>query len=177
MFIWGHLAGGYVATRALLRASRVGRREQRRLLLVGTLAAAAPDIDVLLHAAYKRSLHVDDDFDHHKWISHAPLLYVAIGAAAYAIARQQGRAEWMRTIATATAGVLLHLAQDSIGSGTGIRWLWPFSARMMGVCTLHVTGSKWARVYRRHPIAWVERGIVLVAVGLLAGNGWESFHR
>jgi hypothetical protein len=101
-------------------------------------------------------------------MSHTFPFYLIPGILLYGYSRGAGQI-WLGqlSLVTTTAAVT-HLLQDAIGSGTGLMWAWPFSRRMGGICTLHVKGGRaWLETYNRHPIAWVERLIVLAAVGML----------
>jgi len=60
-----------------------------------------------------------------------------------------------------------HLLQDMIGTGDGVMWAWPFSTRMDGFSLLNVHGREWAKIYSRHPIAWIERFIILTSAIML----------
>jgi hypothetical protein len=161
----GHLAGGYLVTRGLLEYLQVEPADRRKLLVIGSLAGLLPDMDALLYLAYSRDLQFGDEFDHHRWVSHTFPLYWGPGLLAYLYGRAKNR-PWLSHLALiTTTGATVHLLQDTIGSGTGLMWAWPFSRRMGGICTLHVKGGQaWLEAYRRHPIAWVERGIIVLGV-------------
>jgi membrane-bound metal-dependent hydrolase YbcI (DUF457 family) len=163
----GHLAGGYLVTRVLLKQIKPAI-DQKILLTVGALAGMLPDTDTLYHLGRTRSLEFGADFDHHRWLSHTFPFYLIPGTLVYWYAYLTGK-HWLRQSALiATTAAVAHLLQDAIGSGTGLMWAWPFSRRMAGICTLHVKGGRdWLQVYNKHPIAWIERLIVLAAVGML----------
>jgi membrane-bound metal-dependent hydrolase YbcI (DUF457 family) len=163
----GHLAGGYLVTRLWLKQIKPDLN-RNLLLAAGTLAGMLPDTDTLYHLARTRSLEFGADFDHHRWITHTFPFYLIPGLLVYGYGRFAGRS-WLGQLSlVSTTAAVTHLLQDAIGSGTGLMWAWPFSRRMGGVCTLHVEGGRaWLEAYERHPIAWVERLIVLAAVGML----------
>ncbi len=170
----GHIAGGYLATRALLQRWRPAQRERRVLLALGVAASALPDVDVLGYALRRRSLDFEN-FDHHQWITHTFPPYVALGLLLYGSARAANHPRWQRRAMLITLMCTLHLLQDSIGSGTGLMWAWPFSRRMDGFIVLGVKGDAWRGVYANHPISWVERALVGLAVVVALWDGWRSW--
>src|SRR5262245_57017665 len=161
----GHLAGGYLVTRNLLNHIEVEPGDKQVLLLAGSLAGVLPDMVAILYIAWSRDLQFGDEFDHHRWITHTFPFYWGPGLLAYLVGRVRNN-PWLSQLALViTIGATVHLLQDTIGSGTGLMWAWPFSRRMAGICTLNVKGGQaWLAVYNRHPIAWVERGIILLAL-------------
>jgi membrane-bound metal-dependent hydrolase YbcI (DUF457 family) len=163
----GHLAGAYLVTRLWLK--QIQPAPNRKLLLAaGTLAGMLPDMDTLYHLARTCSLEFGPDFDHHRWITHTFPFYLIPGLLVYGYSRVAGRPRLGQLSLVTTTATITHLLQDAIGSGTGLMWAWPFSRRMGGICTLPVKGGRsWLEAYNRHPIAWVERLIVLTAVGIL----------
>ena len=156
----GHIAGGYLVTRQLVKQWQLSKAEKNRLLALGTAAATLPDVDVLLYVLKTRSLELSSDFDHHKWVTHTFPFYLVPGALVYLYARTAGRTALRRQATVVTVAAATHLFQDMIGSGTGLMWAWPFSRRMDGIVVLNVTGKAWREMYRRHPVAWVERLLV-----------------
>jgi len=161
----GHLAGGYLAARAALKQINPTAPMEKLLLAVGTMAGLLPDMDALFHVARTRSFEFGDDYDHHRWITHTFPFYLGPGLLVY-IWGHLSNWRWLKQLALiTTVGAVTHLLQDAIGSGTGLMWAWPFSKRMDGICTLHVPGGKaWLAVYNKHPIAWVERLIIVAAL-------------
>ncbi len=176
----GHVAGGYLTTRALLQRWRPAPRERNALLALGLLASTLPDTDVLGYALHRllrgRSLDFSE-FDHHQWISHTFPPYVALGLLGYGIARGAGSQRWPRRVLVIALMCGLHLLQDSIGSGTGLMWAWPLSRRMDGLVVLGVKGDAWRDVYANHPISWVERGLVALAGIAALWDGWRWWRR
>ncbi len=170
----GHLAGGYLATRLLLKQINP-ETDKRVLLTVGTLAGMLPDMDTLYHLARTRSLEFGADFDHHRWITHTFPFYLIPGSLVYFYGYLYDK-RWLRQLSLlATTGAITHLLQDGIGSGTGLMWAWPFSRRMGGIGTLHVKGGRaWLEIYNKHPIAWVERLIILTALGALISELFKN---
>ncbi len=87
--------------------------------LMAVLFVLLPDLDAVIQAVRRRSLHRMDM--EHRDLLHVPLLYVPIGTSlAWAVA------------GPAVAGLfaflsVAHFVHDSIGIGWGIAWLRPFS--------------------------------------------------
>ncbi|MCG3206805.1 MAG: hypothetical protein FOGNACKC_00404 [Anaerolineae bacterium] len=161
----GHLAGGYLAARALLNIIKPAPKDELPLLALGTAAGILPDLDGIYHVAATGSLEFGEDYDHHRWISHTfPFYWLPLGLV-YGWGRLTHRRRVQQAALVVAAGVTTHLLQDAVGSGTGLMWAWPVSRRMDGICTLHVKGGKaWLAVYNRHPIAWVERLTIVAAL-------------
>ena len=169
----GHVAGGYLATRALLRRWQPAPRERRILLGLGLLASTLPDVDVLAYALRRRSLDFEE-FDHHRWPSHTFAPYAALGLLLHVTLRALGSQRWRRRSDLVALMCGLHLLQDGIGSGTGLMWAWPVSRRMDGLVVLGVRGDAWRAVYANHPISWIERALVAVAGIVALRDGWRQ---
>jgi membrane-bound metal-dependent hydrolase YbcI (DUF457 family) len=161
----GHIAGAYLVTQVLLAQLDLNRQQQQPYLILGTLAGILPDLDILAYMVRQGSTEIPEDFDHHGWISHTFPFYLVPGALIYWAARLAGQDGLRRAALFATASACGHILQDAIGSGTGIMWAWPLSRRKDGIVVLDVTGKKWAQIYSRHPVSWVER--LLIATALL----------
>jgi membrane-bound metal-dependent hydrolase YbcI (DUF457 family) len=161
----GHLAGSYLVTRLLLKKLSPAPATRPLLLALGTAAGMLPDADTLVHLLRTGSLEFEEDFDHHRWTSHTFPVYLVPGAILYLYGHLSDKPRLKQVTLLVTAGAITHLLQDAIGSGTGLMWAWPLSKRMDGICTLHVKGGRaWLEVYTNHPIAWVERLIILAAL-------------
>jgi membrane-bound metal-dependent hydrolase YbcI (DUF457 family) len=98
----GHIAGGYLVTRQLVKQWQLSEAEKNRLLALGAAAATLPDVDVLLYVLKTRSLELSSDFDHHKWVTHTFPFYLVPGALVYLYARTAGRTALRRTDAVVT---------------------------------------------------------------------------
>lgn len=128
MVLPGHLAGGYLATTALLTLSHAEAiltpGQTITLTLIGTLAGDAPDIDIALYylnqkfSARKRDGHRD-------FITHTPFFWACICAGIMLIG-QTIDSSFIRYIGfVLLAGSWTHLILDSIENG--VRWLYPLS--------------------------------------------------
>lgn len=143
------------------------------LVLFGIGAALLPDIDIVT-AAFGRWRHRE--------ITHYPLLYLPLFILAFVFLP-------LPFATLFTLGVLAHFVHDTIGTGWGIAWLWPFTPRrlllfpdgerrqVMGTIATWLpqdkpgyahrdTGHRWVRrLYGTpNPIAYVEYGLLLIAL-------------
>lgn len=174
----GHLAGGFLTARLLLNIIKPEPKDRVPLLALGTLAGILPDLDGAYHVVRTRSLAFGEDYDHHRWLSHTFPFYWLPGGLLLLWAKRSERPRLKQAALVATASATTHLLQDGVGSGTGLMWAWPISRRMDGICTLHVKGGQaWLEVYQNHPIAWVERLLILAAATLLVFDLIGYFRR
>ncbi len=92
---------------------------------IGLAFAFILDVDVLFDPDLWRdgyvSTHVDSPYDHRDLI-HKPFAWLLACAFAYMFVPH----EW---VLIAGSAVFLHFVHDSMGTGFGITWLWPFSTR------------------------------------------------
>lgn len=172
MTIVGHLAGGFLVAKTL--AGRIRRPELSHdtLLLLGTLGGALPDLDYFIYVAQTGSWVFGSDYQHHKWITHTFPFYSVPGILLYLYGLVSHRNKLCHGALVVTAGACIHLLQDMVGTVDGIMWAWPFSQRMDGICLVGTHGQEWIAAYTRHPIAWIERIIVIVASLVFACDVW-----
>ena len=172
----GHLAGAYLTGRILINRIEPQPSDRKLLLISGVVAGILPDIDTLFYVVRSRSLEFGQDFDHHRWISHTFPAYWLAGLVAYLYGRLSGRQRLAQVTLVMTVAATVHLLQDTIGSGTGMMLAWPFSRRMAGISTLHIKGGRaWLAAYKRHPVAWVERLLVVAAAVTLLAQLWKAW--
>ncbi len=93
--------------------------------IVGGIAfLLLPDVDFILYRLWARR---PPQFDYlHRDIFHKPIPYIAIGSV---ISFVMGGMSWALLFAIAS---LMHFLHDTTGVGFGIKWLWPFSSRLIG---------------------------------------------
>lgn len=159
MFI-AHLPAGYLLADPLARRlapPNATRRHARALLLAGLAASVAPDLDLLwFFFVDGRSVH------HHRYATHLPLAWAALGLAAALLARRLLPAA-LPFIAVITAGGLLHLLLDTM---TGeIRWLWPLTSEGFHLLTVRPGHAFWVWNFILHPSFAVEI-LICAAAGL-----------
>ncbi len=136
MVLPGHIAGGYLATTALLSLSHgaLTPLESNILLSIGTLAGEGPDIDVLIFWFMRRqSAEAKKKDGHRDYITHIPFAWLigcfVISAVGFAIGSPF--IEYLGAVIF--CGAVSHFILDSIEYG--IKWLWPFSDRRFCIKT------------------------------------------
>lgn len=131
MVLPGHLAGGYIATTALLALGHpaLSPGELDALLAVGTLAGEGPDVDLFLFYFNQRSATAKKRADHREYPTHIPLVWLIGCLALSGIGSAFGSAfvVWLGLVIL--VGSWSHLILDSIESG--IPWLWPLSKKRL----------------------------------------------
>jgi hypothetical protein len=185
MVLPGHLAGGYLVSRAVLAlapaATAFSPAQTAALLVIGTLFGDSPDIDLIFYYFNQRSAHPDnDEIGHRHNITHTPIFWLGVSLAVVAAGWIAGSlftefAGWM-----ILAGSWTHLLLDSIE--VGIRWLWPFSEKIFllrKTAEPEVPGTKgtvayyWklitSKSYLRSLTVYAEIAITLAAL-------WVAFH-
>lgn len=123
----GHLAGGYLAGK--IAARFIPALNQPEYLALSAFFGFAPDLDFFIAFAKSKKMILDKRFDHHKYLSHAPLVYLAVFALWYSIFPATRLVAW-----TFILGTWSHLLIDTftIGAG-GTMWFYPFSKKQFGV--------------------------------------------
>jgi len=131
MVLPGHIAGGYLAAEAILLLAHpaLPASQLTALLIIGTLAGEAPDIDLIwfyLEHRFNKTVNVEG---HRDYVTHAPLVWViisliiaVIGMAAHSVFTEY--IGWM-----ILAGSMSHFILDSIEYG--VTWLWPLTNKNM----------------------------------------------
>lgn len=138
-----HLPAGWLLGRAL------GERAARRALLAG---AVAPDLDLLWWWLVDHgTVH------HHRYLTHLPAVWALVALAAALTLRRRAR----RVALAMCAGVLLHIALDSVVGD--VAWLWPWSSRLFSLVTVAPTGGHWVWSFVSHWSFGIEVAIVVVA--------------
>jgi len=131
MVLPGHLAGGYLATKAIVAIFQPALNSSQViwLYLIGTLAGELPDIDIAWFYLTRIVFKTNSKENHREHATHAPLLWLAlsliIAAAGYIL-----KDIFVQYIGwTILVGTWSHFILDSIEYG--IRWLWPFSDKRL----------------------------------------------
>ncbi len=127
----GHIAGGYLASRAALYLSGVSLAPHEETLLIGICMASAfaPDLDMLYGFAKSRSLTATKEKgSHRQFATHTPLVWLVASLAVMVAAPS---AMWKFGGAMVLIGSWSHLMLDSVQYG--IRWLWPLSNRLYAI--------------------------------------------
>ena len=117
MFI-AHLPAGYLATTGL--RARLTGAPWRLLLPVGLVCSVLPDVDLLWFYL------VDNrQTEHHAFIAHWPLFWVALAALLFILPWGRRRTAAQAMIGVGLTSLLLHMVLDSFAAS--IFWLAPFS--------------------------------------------------
>ena len=128
MVLPGHLAGGYLATKALLLLTYASfsTSQTTALLIIGTLAGELPDIDLIPFYLANR-FNWKSVQSHRNYITHAPAFWLIISLVIVAtgLIFQSSFTEFIGW--AILCGTWSHLILDSIEDG--VMWLWPFTKR------------------------------------------------
>ena len=133
MIFPGHIAGGYLAAKAVLAVAAshgvtFTPEQVTALLTISTIAGERPDIDILfffLHHKYSRGSEKREN--HRTFITHVPVFWLAIALLIIG-GGWIGDSQFTELFGLLIlAGTWTHFFLDSFEYG--IRWLWPFSDR------------------------------------------------
>jgi len=117
--------------------------------IITILAGIAPDLDYIVYLIRREGQH--HTTSHHTWFSHT--LWPFVGIAFFLMLNGYNFLGILFIIGTTT-----HLIQDSIGTGDGIMWFYPFSRRQLGIHILGEIGKKWQQAYLSYwYFRWTER--------------------
>lgn len=127
----GHLAAGYLATKAssLILSGYFPQAAEPRFIIFGMLVSVLVDLDDL-YAFFKigRLVARTETFDHRKFITHTPFFHLIISL----LLASGGIAFSSQALILISiyyfVGTYTHLILDSFGYG--IRWLWPFGNKL-----------------------------------------------
>lgn len=176
MVLPGHIAGGYLATKALLFISHAqfSSKETLVLYVIGIIASEGPDFDLFKFSSDQKSGHTNKD-NHRKYITHAPVVWLGLSAAIYSAGALIGSQFFSYIGLAVLVGSWSHFLADSIEYG--IMWLWPFSYKfytLRHVPEENISGQKgtlayyWTYITKYYVKRWtcyVE--ILLIAVAIL----------
>ena len=158
MLPFGHIAVGYLATQVLLRltGANFSAHETSQLLLIGTTIGFIPDLDMFYTFAKVKKFFITDidKDDHRKYLSHIPLVWLALGFIIYFFGTNPF---------TKYVGLLLwlcswsHFIFDSLGHG--IMWLWPFSTRLIALDNRKFEEDKYPRNFFGYWLSFIDEYI------------------
>ena len=117
-------------------------------------SSVLPDIDWFFLGS--RRIH------HHNYLSHAPLFYfLLIGLASYFLP--------LNIILFSLFGITSHFMMDTLLSGDGIHWLYPFSRKkiLLTEYVKGVHGDEGLVLYKRLPIYKMDNFAFIIVVILL----------
>lgn len=171
MKITGHLAGGYLVSQALLACQKGANGWERTVIFGSALfGSILPDLDYLVYLIQKQGFQYENDFQHHKWVSHTFPFYWLLSSIIFLFGIVREKPVFKNASTALAAGTTIHLMQDMVGSGDGIMVFYPFSRQMYGIGLLGKHGREWLEAYQRNPISHVENFIVLISTVLFLRN-------
>ncbi|HWF50071.1 MAG TPA: metal-dependent hydrolase [Solirubrobacteraceae bacterium] len=167
----GHIAAG------ILLGARWSRRtgEHPGVVIAGAVAGTClPDADLLVPRLLGR-LGVEHELrsgQHHRWATHTPLFWGVIAFSARRLAGRSSFPGWAPEAANLlSAGVAVHLVQDSVANTVAL--LWPVRRREYGLGLDRLPGVtdhvEYTRRYLSSPAGRLEGVLVLAAVVV----GWR----
>ena len=176
MVLPGHLAGGYLATKAILSLSHVAFSsvQMRVLYAIGIAAGEAPDIDLVWFFFEHRSSKQNKKEHHRSYPTHAPVLWLAASLVIMVVGYFLGSVFTEYIGAVILGGSFSHFLLDSIEHG--VMWLWPLSNRFFCLKKLKepVIDKKpgglpfyyelVTKHYIKDPTFYIEMAITLVAI-------------
>jgi membrane-bound metal-dependent hydrolase YbcI (DUF457 family) len=122
----GHAAAGFLTTYGVVHAASAPftPAETNMLLIAGAALGVIPDIDLIPFFFSHRSMRLQKNDTHRKYLTHAPFVWLILGlilayTASNPFFRVLGLLVWFAPWS--------HFLGDSIEYG--VRWLWPFSLR------------------------------------------------
>lgn len=131
----GHIAGGYLITKAATKLLRYNfsKVELRRLYWLGMFMGFVPDLD-MFYAFYKSgSLTINHLVaDHRTYLPHTPVLWLILGLLIFTASKKPftkavGIVVWL--------GAWSHLMLDSFEHG--VRWFWPITDKLYALQTVN----------------------------------------
>jgi hypothetical protein len=164
MKLFGHISGGYLASRLVTKSMDLSRLERKRLLILGAVAGSLPDWDYFLYACQKRGFKYSNDFRHHTWVTHTFPFHWLITSLFYVFGLHRKDKRIRNSAIVLVAGTTTHLLQDMIGTGDGIMLYYPFSKKMTGIGLFNLHGDEWERAYTKSPYYLIELAFGALAI-------------
>jgi len=129
MLLPGHLAGGYLATLALVKLTNSGLDQSQinHLLILGAIAGAIPDWDHIVSFIQTKAIQLpkDERHSHRNLFTHTPLFWLFISVVVYLLTQNLAFGSYFAL--TVLVGSWSHFFLDTFVHG--IQWLWPFSRK------------------------------------------------
>ncbi len=156
----GHLPAGYFVTKSILKKLKIpiNNTMGKWLFLAGLVASIAPDFDIVYWMLF-------DEYgtgSHRNYYTNYPILYLAllvILVIIYFIVKKP----WLKYgIIVVFANFFTHLILDT--TFVGIKWLWPFYDKMIGIYNVNFTGGLMIENYFHHWIWYLEIALWLLAI-------------
>lgn len=169
-----HLATGfaiYAADRAAFHSPSEGRRAppEPAWLTAALFFSLFPDLDAVA------GILSGDMGRYHNQALHSLLVALPLALALAGLCSAPGARQLGRALRLASAGVLTHLALDSITAGRGVMLLWPFTDRRFLSDPSLLRGLVWSEglASREHVLTFFQElpwtlGLILLGAGCLA---------
>ena len=170
----GHIAGGYLFTKAVLKILPNNLSDQRKeqLARLGAVLGFLPDIDVF-YAFYKSAaLTINHSVANHRlYLTHTPLIWLVLGLVISFLFWK--KPFWKHFGLIVWVGAWSHMLLDSIDYG--VRWLWPISEKTYALISGNIGVSAQANnffsywfgfltVYSLTPTFYIELIIIISAI-------------
>lgn len=152
MFI-AHLPAGYILTKVIPL-----KQKSAALWATGLFFAIAPDLDLIYFYLFSAR-----KIPHHAYVSHWPLLWLALAVVVFIASLILHKRSWRPYIAVGLAASLLHLVLDSIAAE--IYWLAPFSYKYVNLVEVPAKYSWWVYSFVLH---WTFALEVIICVAAIA---------
>ena len=129
----GHLAAGYLVATAYESIFHpvLTPGQNKGLLWIGALAGFIPDIDMFFAFIKIKAWRIDSEkADHRAFFTHYPIIWLIMSLAIFIIGKTLSNVFIQSISIVIFLGTLSHFILDSLDSGNGIKWLWPFSNKL-----------------------------------------------
>jgi membrane-bound metal-dependent hydrolase YbcI (DUF457 family) len=147
-----HTGGGILVAAAV---QRIVFQEEitPSTIVAGALMGVLPDLDILLALIFGKWTPGKSLLNHHRYITHTPLIYLIASLILYWLA------DWKIALLFGSI-TLSHLVMDSWGTDDGIMWLWPLRHEQYSLYQkdLHAGGEfglSFYRSYFKTPSSWI----------------------
>jgi len=151
----GHLPAGYFLSRYLIKRNKLPLN--KLWLGLGLLAAILPDFDI----AYS-ILFTDSMASHRLFYTNFPLLYLTVLLIFIIIYYIRPSKNFKFGIIIVFANIFLHFILDT--AFVGIKWLWPFYDRLIGVYNVNITEGIRVENYFNHWYWYLEIALWILAI-------------
>jgi|SRR3989344_2197089 len=176
MLIIGHLSLGYLVSLVLAKLLNISSSfpYYNTLIVIGVIAAIIPDLDFFLLFYKHKSLKLQRDDSHRKYLTHTLLFWVIISGLIFLIASNEVMKYASFFI---LMGGLSHLAGDSIEYG--VMWLWPFLKKKYSMHKIPKENFKanepllryywkfFSQIYIKNGTFYVELILIVVALATI----------
>ncbi len=164
MFI-AHLPAGYLCA----RAAQYGGLRARGLMAACLLGSLLPDVDLFwCYLVDAGRVH------HHLYVTHFPLLWLALLLLALAACKLTHGRDWAVATACGAGSALLHVALDGVAGD--IPLFAPWSMEFYALTTVEARYSPWWLNFLLHGSMLVELALCSMALYLFIRR-WRTHHK